>query len=100
VHDPSSSTATPGSAPASGGNVKLSHAQAELQACEAHLALKEQDLERVRVKAVIGGLKRRCMALVECGWIWGERGKEALRALDASSLNINEVEKAPNGLGK
>jgi len=96
--DPSSSTAALGNAPAGGGgSVKLSHAQAELQACEALLALKEQDLERVRVKAVIGGLKRRCKALVECGWMWGERGKEALRALETSSLNVNEDEKAPNG---
>ncbi len=102
-----SSTPTPGNPPvaapaahAVGGNVKLSHAQAELQACEAHLALKEQDLERVRVRAVIGGLKRRCKALVECGWIWGEKGKEALHALETSSLNLNEDDKAPNGLGK
>lgn len=106
MQEPNASTATPGHAPAPapavGGNVKLSHAQAELQACEAHLALKEQDLERVRVRAVIGGLKRRCKALVECGWIWGEKGKEALHALEMSSrnLNLNEDDKTPNGLGK
>lgn len=107
VQEPNSSTATLGNAPAAaatGGNVKLSHAQAELQACEAHLALKEQDLERVRVRAVMGGLKRRCKALVECGWIWGEKGKEALHALEMSALNanlnLNEDDKAPNGLGE
>jgi multidrug resistance efflux pump len=87
VQDPNSSVATLGQCtrPRGGGNVKLSHAQAELQACEAHLALKEQDLERVRVRAVIGGLQRRCKALVECGWMWGEKGKEALRALETSA---------------
>jgi hypothetical protein len=100
VQDPNSSATTLGNAPAGGGNVKLSHAQGELQACEAHLALKEQDLERVRVRAVIGGLQRRCTALVECGWIWGEKGKEALRALETSSLNVNEDEKAPNGISE
>ena len=100
VQDPTSSTATPGNTPAGGGNVKLSHAQAELQACETHLVLKEQELERVRVKAVIGGLKRRCTALVECGWIWGEKGKEALRTLETSSLYLNDDEKPSKGLGE
>lgn len=100
VQDPNTSTATPGNTPAGGGNVKLGHAQAELQACEAHLVLKEQELERVRVKAVIGGLRRRCTALVECGWIWGEKGKEALRTLETSSLNLNDDEKLPKGLGE
>ena len=109
VQEPNASTAMPANAPAPapapapvGGNVKLSHAQAELQACEAHLALKEQDLERMRVRAVIGGLRRRCKALVECGWIWGEKGKEALHTLETSSrnLNLNEDDKTPNGLGK
>ena len=109
MQEPNSSTATLGGnapAAATGGNVKLSHAQAELQACEAHLALKEQDLERVRVRALMGGLKRRCKALVECGWIWGEKGKEALHALEMSSLNLNpnlnlnQDDKAPNGLGE
>ena len=102
MQDPNSSAATLGNLPppVTGGSVKLGQAQAELQACEAHLALKEQDLERVRVRAVIGGLQRRCKALVECGWMWGERGKEALRLLEMSSLNANEDEKAPNGISE
>jgi hypothetical protein len=82
------------------GNVKLSHAQTELQACEAHLAFKEQELERIRVEAVFGGLQRRCKALVGCGWMWGEKGKEALRALEASSHNVHEEETRPSGIGE
>jgi len=103
VQDPNSSVATlGGSAPAGGGSVKLGLAQAELQACEAHLALKEQDLEKIRVRAVIGGLQRRCKALVECGWMWGEKGKEALRVLETSSNSANDDERAPhaNGIGE
>jgi hypothetical protein len=65
------------------GNAKLNHAQAELQACEAHLALKEKELESTREEAIKRGLERRCKALVACGWAWGERGKQALRALDS-----------------
>jgi hypothetical protein len=99
VQDPNSSVATLGGGSA-GGSVKLSAAQTELQACEAHLALKEQELERVRVRAVIGGLQRRCKALVECGWMWGEKGKEALRALETAPHDANEEEKASNGIGE
>ena len=61
---------------------KLSAAQSELQACEVHLAMKERELEDMRVKAVTLGLQARCKAMVECGWVWGEMGKEGLRALD------------------
>lgn len=100
VQDPNSSVATLGNAPGSGGSAKFSHAQAELQACEAHLAQAEQDLERVRVRAVIGGLRRRCKALVECGWMWGERGKEALRALETSAHGAIEDERMSNGIGE
>ena len=102
VQDPNSSAATLGtasaSAPAGGG--KLGAAQMELQACEAHLALKEQELEKIRVRAVIGGLQRRCKALVECGWMWGEKGKEALRALETSAHTLNDDGRAPNGIGE
>jgi hypothetical protein len=62
---------------------KLSVAQAELQACEAHLASLEKDLEKRRVQAVRDGLGGRCRALVECAWVWGEVEKEGLRALKA-----------------
>ena len=99
MQDPNSSVATLGNQAAPGGasSIKLSMAQAELQACEAHLANKEQELEEVRVRAVVGGLHRRCKALVECGWMWGEKGKEALRVLETTQM-INEDEKAPNGI--
>ncbi|KAG8842566.1 hypothetical protein FRB91_004101 [Serendipita sp. 411] len=60
-----------------GGNFKLSHAQAELQACEAHLAEKEKELEDTRQDAIKKGLERRCKALVSCGWTWTERDKSA-----------------------
>jgi hypothetical protein len=61
---------------------KLGAAQAELQACEAHLAAKEKELDGLRVSAVRRGLEIRCKAMVECGWNWGEMGKEGLRALE------------------
>lgn len=61
---------------------KLGAAQAELQACEAHLAAKEKELDQLRVSAVRRGLEARCKAMVECGWNWGEMGKEGLRALE------------------
>ena len=69
-------------ATATTGTSKLSHAQAELQACELHLAAKERELENIREETLKKGLERRLKALVSCGWAWGERGKQALRALD------------------
>ncbi len=65
-----------------GASSKLGAAQAELQACEAHLADKERELDERRVSAVRRGLQARCKAMVECGWNWGEMGKEGLRALE------------------
>ena len=62
---------------------KLAAAQSELQACEAHLASKERELDALRTHAVRTGLQARCKALVECGWQWGEMGKEGLRALES-----------------
>ncbi|KAI0260343.1 hypothetical protein BC834DRAFT_1044639 [Gloeopeniophorella convolvens] len=62
---------------------KLGAAQAELQACEGHLAAKEKELDELRLTAVRRGLDARCKAMVECGWSWGEMGKEGLRALEA-----------------
>jgi hypothetical protein len=61
---------------------KLGAAQAELQACESHLAAKEKELDHLRVLTVQRGLQARCKAMVECGWNWGEMGKEGLRALE------------------
>ncbi|KAI0313802.1 hypothetical protein OF83DRAFT_1139801 [Amylostereum chailletii] len=89
--DPSHSSSSIASSPSfSTPNTKLSTAQAELQACEAHLAAKEQALDRLRVRAVKQGLEGRCKAMVECGWAWGEMGKEGLRALE----DLNESENA------
>jgi len=73
---------------------KLSAAQAELQACEAHLAAKEKDLDERRITAVRRGLEARCKAMVECGWNWGEMGKEGLRALE----EIDGSGSASNGI--
>jgi hypothetical protein len=67
---------------ASASSSKLGAAQAELQACETHLAAKERELDERRVYAVRRGLEARCKAMVECGWSWGEMGKEGLRALE------------------
>jgi hypothetical protein len=67
---------------AGGSSSKLGAAQAELQACETHLATKEKELDERRVFAVRRGLEVRCKAMVECGWNWGEMGKEGLRALE------------------
>lgn len=64
------------------GTTKLNHAQAELQACELHLAAKEKELESTREEAIKKGLEKRLKALISCGWAWGERGKQALRALE------------------
>lgn len=72
---------------------KLGAAQSELHACEAHLAAKEKALDELRVSAVRRGLEARCKAMVECGWNWGEMGKEGLRALEG----IDSSSSAPNG---
>lgn len=66
-------------------NKKLQSAQAELQACEAHLALKERELDLKRSAAVKEGLNLRCRALVECGHRWINVGKEMGGALDFDS---------------
>ena len=77
---------------------KLSVAQAELQACEAHLAAKEQELNAFRTHTIRVGLQARCGAMVECGWRWGEMGKEGMRALetlDASAVNGHGTSSLP-----
>jgi len=63
-------------------STKLSTAQAQLQACEAHLAELEKSLDERRLIVIREGLSVRCRAMVECGWSWGEMGKEGLRALE------------------
>lgn len=62
---------------------KMNTAQAELQACEAHLAAKEKELDSLRTSTIRSGLQTRCQAMVECGRTFGEMGNEALRALEA-----------------
>lgn len=71
-----------GSSPAS-TNAKLAQAQSELQACEAHLVAKERELDARRISVARDGLGARCRALIDCGWVWGEMGKQGLRALQA-----------------
>jgi len=66
---------------------KLATAQAELQACESHLAKKEKELQVARTIALRDGLSIRCNALVECGMAWADAGKDALHA--AESLLID-----------
>ena len=44
-----------------------------------------------RTATIWSGLQVRCKALIECGWTWGEMGKEGLKAL--------EMFEAPNGNG-
>ncbi|KAG1717720.1 uncharacterized protein EDB91DRAFT_1212236 [Suillus paluster] len=75
---PSTNSTTHGSS-----STKLLQAQEELRACEAHLATKELELEVLRISIAREGLGARCRALVDCGWAWGEMGKEGLRALQS-----------------
>jgi hypothetical protein len=72
------------------GSSKQSHAQSELQACEAHLAAKERDLAIRRNAIVKDGLDTRFKAMINCGWAWGEIGKEALRTLEELSTQIDD----------
>ncbi|KAJ3846406.1 hypothetical protein EV368DRAFT_89085 [Lentinula lateritia] len=60
---------------------KLHLAQAELQACEAHLARKKAELEHKRASVICDAFKLRFHALVECGWWWVNIGKEGEVAL-------------------
>jgi hypothetical protein len=47
------------------------------------LTKKEHELAERRSEVIRQGLSARAKAMVECGWQWGEMGKEALRALEA-----------------
>lgn len=71
----------------SSSNTKLLLAQEELRACEAHLATKELELETLRVSIAREGLGARCRALIDCGWAWGEMGKQGLLALQSLSAD-------------
>ncbi|KZT38404.1 hypothetical protein SISSUDRAFT_758245 [Sistotremastrum suecicum HHB10207 ss-3] len=67
---------------------KLSVAKSELQSCETVLADKEQELEIARISLVREGLHQRCRAMVECGWAWGEMGKEGISALEGMGSSV------------
>ena len=79
-------------------NPKLTLAQSELQACEAHLAERERELADVRTHAIQRGLLGRCQALMECGRTWVEMGKEGVKALQA--LQSQGANGMPNGYGE
>ncbi|PPQ69400.1 hypothetical protein CVT25_004632 [Psilocybe cyanescens] len=70
---------------------KLAAAQTELQACETHLAAKERELDTKRNAAIRDGLGARAKAMMECGWAWGQLGKEALHALE--ELKAENIER-------
>ncbi|KAF8554847.1 hypothetical protein OG21DRAFT_1508354 [Imleria badia] len=93
-----STNSTAGSGPAS-TNSKLAQAQAELQACEAHLVAKERELDARRITLARDALGARCRALIDCGWVWGEMGKQGLRALQPLSATENgTVQKPPSAI--
>ncbi|KAG2336738.1 hypothetical protein BDR05DRAFT_1011593, partial [Suillus weaverae] len=74
-------------------STKLLKAQEELRVCEAHLVTKELESEAFRVSIAREGLGARRRALIDCGWAWGEMGKEgrrALQCLNASSSDVPE----------
>lgn len=50
-------------------------------------SLASHELAARRCSAVKEGLSVRCRAMVECGWVWGEMGREPLRVLDAMSFD-------------
>ncbi|KAF8633108.1 hypothetical protein AX15_001491 [Amanita polypyramis BW_CC] len=77
------------------GSSKLAHAQSELQACETHLAAKERELTIKRCTIVKTGLDVRFRAMIDCGWAWGEIGKEALATLEQLTTLIDEQMKSP-----
>lgn len=52
-----------------------------------HLAAKERELSTRRSTAVREGLGTRMKAMIECGWAWGELGKESLRNLETLAPN-------------
>jgi hypothetical protein len=61
---------------------KAAAAQAELQACEQTLAVREAELDVLRIKTLTEGIEARCESLVECAWTWGQMGNEGLAVLE------------------
>ncbi|KAG8994780.1 hypothetical protein FRB90_000346, partial [Tulasnella sp. 427] len=74
--------ASSNAASTSSSGTKLAIAQSELQACEAHLATKQQELEELIRSALLDGLEKRCKAMAGCGAIWSQKGREGLVALE------------------
>lgn len=70
---------------------KLSAAQAELQACETQLAAKEQELVRRRASALKDAFGARCNAMIECGSVWAQMGKEGVSALETLGSLVLQV---------
>ncbi|KAG7085475.1 hypothetical protein E1B28_003036 [Marasmius oreades] len=98
LDDPTSMSYLPGSPEStfSTPNKKLQAAQAELQACEAHLAIKERELDHKRSVAVQEGLQARFRALAECGGRWAQIGKDVtVRLLGGQLPNITPDSASP-----
>jgi hypothetical protein len=70
---------------------KISAAHAELQACEAVLAQKDQEVSERRTGAIRDGLSSRCRGMANCSWVWGETSREALAVLDGARA-ISDVD--------
>ncbi|KAF7329518.1 hypothetical protein MKEN_00214300 [Mycena kentingensis (nom. inval.)] len=70
-------------------NAKLVAAQTELQACEAHLAAKEAELEVRRAALVREGLAGRCRALAECGARWQDAGRAGALAATGGAASAS-----------
>ena len=85
---PSTNSTIAGSTGPASTNARLAQAQAELQACEAHLVTKERELDARRISIARDGLGARCRALIDCGWVWGEMGKQGLKALGANGSSL------------
>ncbi|KAK0481980.1 hypothetical protein EDD18DRAFT_1202270 [Armillaria luteobubalina] len=81
-----------------GANKKLQNAQAELQACEAHLAMKEKELDVKRFGAVRDGLAVRSKALTDCGWRWVEIGKQVDSVLNEGTARSPSDKPLPPSL--
>ncbi|KAF7333501.1 hypothetical protein MVEN_02366300 [Mycena venus] len=77
-------------------NSKLMAAQTELQACEAHLAVKEAALKAHRAALVSDGLAGRCRALAECGQRWHEAGRAGVLSAQGSSNHPPRAQSDPN----
>ena len=50
--------------------------------CETHLAAKERESAIKWCTSICAALGARIRALMNCGWVWSEVGKEALRVLE------------------